>query len=83
MTTEAAYTPLFKKRLLLNLPILETRSLWKIEGAYMSGPFVNYAFMDKKNKRLFVAEGFVYAPSERKRDYMFELETVIKSVLIQ
>ena len=83
MTTEAAYKPFFKKRLFLNLPILETRSLWKIEGAYMSGPFVNYAFMDKKNKRLFVAEGFVYAPSESKRDYMFELETVIRSVLIQ
>ena len=49
----------------------------------MSGPFVNYAFLDKKNKRLFVAEGFVYAPSESKRDYMFELETVIRSVLIQ
>ncbi|MBN96875.1 MAG: DUF4837 domain-containing protein [Flavobacteriaceae bacterium] len=83
MTTEAAYTPFFKKRLFLNLPTLETRSLWKIEGAYMSGPFVNYAFLDKKNKRLFVAEGFVYAPSESKRDYMFELETVIRSVLIQ
>ena len=83
MTTEAAYKPFFKKRRFLNLPILETRSLWKIEGAYMSGPFVNYAFMDKKNKRLFVAEGFVYAPSESKRDYMFELETVIRSVLIQ
>ena len=83
MTTEAAYTPFFKKRLFLNLPTLETRSLWKIEGAYMSGPFVNYAFMDKKNKRLFVAEGFVYAPSESKRDYMFELETVIRSILIQ
>jgi hypothetical protein len=49
----------------------------------MSGPFVNFCFVDKTNRRLFVAEGFVYAPSESKRDYMFELETMMRSISVQ
>ena len=66
-----------------NVTALETRSLWKIEDAFMSGPFVNFCFVDKTNRRLFVAEGFVYAPSESKRDYMFELETMMRSISVQ
>ena len=83
MTTETAYTPFFVLRDMLNFTTLETRSLWKIEEAFMSGPFVNFCFVDKGNRRLFVAEGFVYAPSESKRDYMFELETMIRSISVQ
>ena len=83
MTTERAYTPFFVLRDMPNVKALETRSLWKIEDAFMSGPFVNYCFLDKTNNRLFVAEGFVYAPSEGKRDYMFELETMIRSISLQ
>ena len=83
MTTERAYKPIFKSTTLSGFPALETRSLWKIEGAFMSGPFVNYCIEDKKNNRFLVADGFVYAPSVRKRDYMFELETMIRSIRIQ
>ena len=46
----------------------------------MSGPFVNYAVEDKKNNRWVILEGFVFAPSVEKRDYMFELEAIIQSV---
>lgn len=83
MTTETAYTPFSFFTELANTKVLETRSLWKVEGAFMSGPFVNYSFIDTKNNRLLVAEGFVYAPSEPKRDYVFELEAIIKSITIQ
>ena len=83
MTTETAYTPFFVLRDMSNVTALETRSLWKIEDAFMSGPFVNFCFVDKTNRRLFVAEGFVYAPSESKRDYMFELETMMRSISVQ
>jgi hypothetical protein len=83
MTTETAYTPFFVLRDMSNVTALETRSLWKIEDAFMSGPFVNFCFVDKTNRRLFVAEGFVYAPSESKRDYLFELETMMRSISVQ
>ena len=83
MTTEMAYTPFSFFTEIANTKVLETRSLWKIEGAFMSGPFINFSFEDIKNNRLLVAEGFVYTPSEPKRDYVFELESIIKSITIQ
>ena len=83
MATEMAYTPFSVLTETENTKVLETRSLWKVEGAFMSGPFINYSFLDKKNNRMLVAEGFVYAPSEPKRDYIFELESIIKSIKIQ
>jgi hypothetical protein len=49
----------------------------------MSGPFINYAIEDKVNDRVVIVEGYVFAPSVAKRDYMFELEAIIKSVSIK
>ena len=83
MTTEMAYTPFSMRTEIAKTEVLETRSLWKVQGAFMSGPFINYSFLDQKNKRILVVEGFVYAPSEAKRDYIFELESIIKSITIQ
>ena len=82
MTTEMAYTPFSILTEVADTKVLETRSLWKVDGAFMSGPFINYCFIDEKNNRLLVVEGFVYAPSETKRDYIFELESMIKSIEI-
>jgi hypothetical protein len=39
----------------------------------MGGPFINYA-ADEKNNRILVMEGFCYAPSKQKHDFMFELK---------
>ena len=46
----------------------------------MAGPFLNYIVEDKPNNRLLVMEGFVFAPSVNKRDYMFELESILNGV---
>jgi hypothetical protein len=45
----------------------------------MAGPFVNYMLKDELNKKWIVVEGFAFAPSARKRDYMFELNTIIST----
>ena len=80
MITEEAYTPFLGKTSLDDKPALETRSTWEIKKAFMAGPFLNYAIKDIPNNRLLVIEGFAFAPSVAKRDYMFELESIIKSV---
>jgi hypothetical protein len=49
----------------------------------MSGPFLNYAIEDKVNSRYIIVEGYVFAPSIAKRDYVFELESIIKSIAIK
>ena len=56
---------------------------WEVKDAFMAGPFVNFAIKDEVNNRLVVLEGFVFAPSTAKRDYIFELESIIRSVTIK
>lgn len=85
MTTENKYLPSFYEAIIDNKPALETRGVWKVaeENIQMGGPFINYAIEDKVNNRYLVAEGYVYAPSLDKREYVFELEAIIKSIKIK
>ena len=83
MTTEEDYIPSYTTSVIQGNNTLKTRSLWKIKGAFMSGPFINYIIQDLKNSRLLIVEGFVYAPSLEKRDFIFELEAIIQSIQIK
>jgi hypothetical protein len=82
MITEAAYTPLTNKTKILGNNAFETRGKWEVKNDFMAGPFLNYAIIDKKNNRLLVVEGFTYAPSVNKREFLFELEAIAKSLKI-
>lgn len=82
MITERAYAPYFKSSIFEGRKTFETKGTWEMKNDYMSGPFINYAIIDKKNNRLLVLEGFCYAPSKEKRDLMFELEASIKSAVL-
>lgn len=83
MITEDAYTPFLAKTTIDDKLAWETKGIWDVKNAFMSGPFVNYVIDDKANNRLLVVEGFAFAPSVDKRDYMFELEAIIKSIDFQ
>ncbi len=80
MITEAAYAPYLSYTVLDKRYAYETRGTWEMENDFMSGPFINYCIVDKPNKRILVVEGFCYAPSKEKRDLMFELEAIIKTI---
>ncbi len=82
MLTDKSVNPVFVKTIINDKQTFETRGLWQMNNDFMSGPFVNYNVIDKKNNRILVFEGFCYAPSKEKRDFMFELESIIKSVKI-
>ena len=82
MITEAAYTPRTTKIEILGNDAFETRGKWEVKNDFMAGPFLNYAIIDKKNDRLLVVEGFTYAPSVNKREFLFELEAIAKSLKI-
>jgi hypothetical protein len=82
MVTEDAYAPFISETILDNKPAFETKGIWDVKNAFMGGPFINYAIEDKINKRWVVIEGFAFAPSVEKRNYMLELESIIKSVKI-
>lgn len=80
MVTEDSYSPYLFNVKIQGKPAFETRGTWELKNDFMSGPFINYAIIDRKNRRALVLEGFCYAPSKEKRDLMFELEAIIKSV---
>lgn len=82
MITEEAYAPYFSNIVLDYKKAYETKGTWELKDDFMSGPFINYAIIDKDNDRILVLEGFCYSPSKEKRDLMLELEAIIKSVKI-
>ena len=82
MITEKEYLPYISYQTVNGFEAVETRGTWEVKGDYMGGPFINYIIKDTLNNSLLYVEGFVFSPSQRKRDKMIELEAVIKSMVI-
>ncbi|WP_299156524.1 DUF4837 family protein [uncultured Tenacibaculum sp.] len=83
MITEQAYTPFTFDAEIDGKKAYETRGKWEVKNDFMAGPFINYTVLDKKNNRLIIVEGFTYAPSVNKRNFIFELEAIAKSMKIK
>ena len=82
MITEKEYLPYISYQTVNGFDAIETRGTWEVKGDYMGGPFINYIIKDTLNNSLLYVEGFVFSPSQRKRDKKIELEAVIKSMVI-
>ena len=80
MITEHAYRPYYYKTQINGKLAYLTKGTWEVANDFMAGPFINYMVRDTLKKRWMVIEGFTFAPSASKRDYMFELNTIISSV---
>lgn len=59
---------------------IEIRGLWKTEGDFMGGPFISLTTIDTLRNRVITAEGFVYAPKFDKRNYLREVEAIIRTL---
>ncbi|WP_116771592.1 DUF4837 family protein [Maribacter litoralis] len=80
MITEKAFSPYVFPAEVSGKKAAEVRGIWEMSAYPMAGPFLTYIINDKENNRKLVLEGFVFAPATKKRDYMFELEAILKSV---
>ena len=78
--TEKAYEPYIYSTTFGKKPALEIRGTWEVKGDFIAVQFLQYIINDKPNNRNIVLEGFVFAPSRAKRDYVFEIETVFRSL---
>ncbi|MBR1668142.1 MAG: DUF4837 family protein [Bacteroidaceae bacterium] len=56
---------------------MEARGLWEMRNDAMGGPFISHSRIDKKNGRVIVVEGFVYAPEKMKRTMIRRLEAAL------
>lgn len=81
--TEDAYAPYLFKAKIDGKFAYETKGTWEVKGAWMGGPFINYAVRDEKNNRYLIMEGFTYAPSVPKRNLQFELESILKTAKLE
>ena len=79
LITERAFRPYFYKVFLDGKQGYLTKGTWEVKNDFMAGPFVNYMISDTINKRIIVLEGFAFAPSVSKREYMFELNTILNT----
>jgi hypothetical protein len=80
MVTEKAFAPYVFPVEISGKKAAEARGIWEIENYPMAGPFLTYIVNDKENNRKLILEGFTFAPATNKRDYMFELEAILKTV---
>jgi hypothetical protein len=82
MSVYSGYKIKTSKTTLNLLNAKEIRGMWEVKNQFMAGPLLGYQIDDTRNDRQVFIDGFVYAPSIRKRDYIFEIEAIIKSVLL-
>ncbi len=80
MITERAFQPYFYKVVLDGKKGYLTKGTWEVANDFMAGPFINFMIRDSLTEKWIVIEGFAFAPSMNKRDYMFELNTIITTV---
>lgn len=79
-TTEYLYKPLYKNFNHNGAYAASIKGLWKLEGFYMGGPFVQYAILDEKNAKVWYAMIFVFCPQFDKRSYVRELEAMLSGI---
>lgn len=60
---------------------METRGLWKIQdGEAMGGPFVSLTRLDQVNALVVHAEAFLFAPGQKKRKAIRQMEAILYSL---
>ena len=59
--------------------IEETRGLWDVEKQFMGGPFINQKIKIKNKEEVVMLDAFLFAPGEAKRNYLFELEAIMRT----
>lgn len=57
----------------------EVKGLWRMENDFMGGPFYSLTMYDEATASLVTVEGYTYAPYFDKREYMREIEGIVKT----
>lgn len=80
MAVYREYNPVLREINFNNHYSKEYRGLWNMKNDFMGGPFLHYTMVDEKNNRVINLDAFVYAPKFSKREYLRELEAILKTV---
>ena len=80
ITSKKLLKPIAKEITFNKKYAVEIRGLWRMQNGFMGGPFISLSFVDEKKNRIVTAEGYVYAPQFNKREYLREVEAMVKSI---
>ncbi len=80
MISYPEYLPVQAEINLNGIYVNELRGLWDMQGDFMAGPYINYTLVDEHRNRVICIDGYVYAPKFDKREYVRELEALIKTI---
>jgi len=58
---------------------VEARGIWEMENDFMGGPFFGLLVLNPNDNQLYYLDGFIFAPSEKKREFMQEIEHIIRT----
>lgn len=73
--------PMFTKNVDFDdLFAIEAKGIWELNNDYMGGPFISYLVHNPSNNELYLLDGFVFAPSKKKRELMQYLEHILNTV---
>ncbi|PRP67771.1 DUF4837 family protein [Nonlabens agnitus] len=78
--TEPAFSPFVNETQIDGKFAFETKGTWYVKNKFMAGPFVNYAVYNESKENWLIIEGYVSAPNAEQRNYLFELEAILKSI---
>lgn len=79
MTTEYRLPPVLDEFALRGGFAAAMRGVWRMEGDFMGGPWTSIAWVDEAKGQLVTVDGYVYAPYFKKREYLRELEAIVRS----
>ena len=82
MTTEDILPPDYSEFEMEGRYFAKLRGLWKLENGFMGGPFISLSTVDEKRQRIVTVDGYVYAPSEEKREFLRQVESILYSLEI-
>lgn len=79
MTTEYRLPPLYEEVSFRGGFAATMRGLWRMEGDFMGGPWTAISWVDEARGQLVTVDGYVYAPYFSKREYLREVEAIVRS----
>jgi len=83
MSIEKMVPPQFREYTMDKRYTAELRGLWKLENGFMGGPFISISTVDEKRNLMITAEGYVYAPHDKKRELLRQVESILSTLKIE
>lgn len=83
MIAEDYIPPVFTNMTIDDQFAIETRGLWRTEGDFMGGAFISYTIYDEIHHQKITLDAFLYAPEVNKRNFVLELEAILRTIEIK